>query len=91
MKEIKMSEKEVRKVEEFFGNVAPRVKGRRASIKQLLDRKSVYTLQDYARKTSKKIGTEVTKGEVRNALLKMAREGQIMYELKGERVYGFTL
>ena len=66
-------------------------KTKRGSIKQILDRKKIYNISDYARKTGKRIGRAVSKSEVKSSLCNMQREGQLRYSIVGNAVIGFTL
>lgn len=66
------------------------VKTKRGTIKQLLDRETIYNVSDYARKTGKKIGRNVSKSEVLTALSHMQREGQLEYCLNGKAIVGCT-
>ncbi len=66
------------------------VKTKRGSIRQLLDRKSVYNLQDYARKVGKKIGRSVSKSEILTSLNHMKKEGQLEFNLNGKAIVGCT-
>ena len=66
------------------------VKTKRGTIKQLLDRKTIYNVSDYARKTGKKIGRFVSKSEVLTALNHMEKEGQLEFSVNGNAIVGCT-
>ena len=53
-------------------------KTKRGAIRQLINRQSVYSLQDYSRKITKRIGRYVSKTDVRRALRHMETEGQLV-------------
>ena len=56
---------------------------KRGAIRQLLNRESVYSVADYSRKVSRKIGVSVSKGEILTCLNHMQYEGQFQYEQYG--------
>jgi len=66
------------------------VKTKRGTIKQILDRKKIYNVSDYARKTGKRIGRYVSKGEVLHTLRNMEREGQLEFSVDGNAIVGCT-
>lgn len=66
------------------------VKTKRGTIKQILDRKKIYNVSDFARKTGKKIGRYVSKTEVLATLNRMEREGQLEFSVAGNAIVGFT-
>lgn len=67
-------------------------KTKRGSIKQILNRSKIYNLSDYARKTGKRIGRDVSVSEVKATLHRMEKEGQLTYNIVAKRyVVGFTL
>lgn len=65
-----------------------RIKGYRATIKQLLNRETNYNLSDYVRKINKKLGTERTITDIKVALKRMRRNGQIHCFIIDNKVYG---
>ncbi len=93
MNEMKVSEKVVRTVNTFFNGVTGTAvrTGRRAFIKQLLNRQTAYRLSDYTRKLRKATGLDITATEILSSLTRMSREGQIRYEVVDGKVYGYDL
>lgn len=64
---------------------------KRASVRQILNRKKVYNLSDYARKIGKKIGRKILVSEIKTCLTHMKKEGQLVYSLVDDiHVVGFT-
>ena len=87
-----LSTSAVNRIDHFFNgksNTANRTR-QRAFIKQLLNRKSIYRLSDYVRKTRKALGINITTVDVRCSLRRMENEGQIAFEIKDGKVYGWS-
>jgi len=57
-------------------------------IEQLLNRDTALYLSDYARKSSKAFGVQVTVRKVRKILARLCREGKVTYYIIGKTVYG---
>ena len=65
---------------------------KRGLIKQILNRKKIYNLSDYARKTGKRIGRQVSVSEIKTCLFHMKKAGQLTYKIVNDRyVVGFTV
>ena len=56
---------------------------KRGAIRQLLNRKTIYSLADYSRKVSKKIGRNISKAGILTALSHMQKEGQFQFDRHG--------
>lgn len=67
-------------IEAMAGNNYKRT-GYRGFVKSLLNRNTVYSLADYARKATKYTGQAYTMANVRSALKRMAAGHQISYSL----------
>lgn len=52
---------------------------KRGAIKALVNRNKTYSLADYRRKVSKKLGRDFKMFDITSSLRKMAREGQLIY------------
>jgi len=59
---------------------------KRNTIRQLLNRETVYSLADYSRKVSKKVGRNITKGAILNCLCRMQNEAQLQFEQRGRYI-----
>lgn len=93
MNEMNVNAKAVKTVDNFFNGVQGTAirTGKRAYVKQLLNRESNYRLSDYVRKLRKDKNVIVTVSNIRRVLKRMAEEGQIRYEIIGNKVYGYSL
>lgn len=85
-----MSKRTVATMERFIGT-SNRVQGRRAFIKQLLDRQTSYRASDYIRKLRNDRNIQVTERELFSALNRMARAGQLVYTVVQGKIVGHTL
>jgi len=64
---------------------------KRGTIKQILNRKKLYNVSDYARKTGKAFGCSVSKSQILTALNHMKKEGQLSFTIVGKKIVGSTL
>lgn len=62
---------------------ATKTKTKRGTIRQLLNRTTIYNLSDYARKVSKATGREYSNEDIVRSLEGMQREGRIWYVIAG--------
>ncbi len=85
-----VSEKAVAVVDNFFNGTAIQT-GKRAYVKQLLNRNTVYNVSDYVRKLRKDRNIILLARNVRTTLKHMMTEGQIRYEIVNNKVYGYSL
>jgi len=60
---------------------------KRSTIRQLVNRETVYNLSDYSRKVSKQVAP-MTITEIVRALGHMAKEGQLYFRIEGKKVIG---
>lgn len=88
-----VSAKSVKTVDNFFNGVQGTAirTGKRAYVKQILNRGTAYNLSDYVRKLRKARNVIVDKNNIISCLTRMANEGQIRYEVIGNKVYGYSL
>ncbi len=64
-------------------------RGKRGTIKQILNRDSVYTLNGFALKVSRRVGRNVSPAEIKRSLFHMESEGQLVVRISDtNRVFG---
>ena len=61
---------------------------KRGAIKALVNRNKAYSLADYRRKVSKKLGHDYKMSDIRTSLCHMAHEGQLIYSIVDRKVCG---
>ncbi len=61
---------------------------KRGAIKALVNRSKAYSLADYRRKVSKKMGRNFKMFDITSSLRRMAREGQLIFSIANHKVYG---
>jgi len=64
---------------------------KRGTIKQILNRQTIYNLSDYARKLGKEFGCSVSKSQILTALGHMEKEGQLSFTIVGKKIVGSTV
>jgi len=61
---------------------------KRGAIKALVNRNKAYSLADYRRKVSKKLGRNFRVCDIICSLRHMAHEGQLIFSVANRKVYG---
>ena len=65
-----------------------KTKGKRGTIKALVNRNKAYSLADYRRKVSKILDRNFRVCDITRSLRDMAHEGQLIFSVSNRKVYG---